>query len=288
MKNKALRLASVVLATIMMLTVFCSNMSLNVNAEKNIEEIVSWSYKQTPKNINNNAIPSANGKGTLTVVGPSSLGRSSEMIGAKGWKVNDYWLFYIDASEYESMTFEFTLRGTKNAPANWELDFSTDNSEWTMIDTISLPFKNGDSIASFYVDSLPQKLNHKTFWLRLKVKDGTVVKDGEVVEKFHAGAYANVNNVVFMGRKAGTDSDVKVCEAVYTDSENGEVLPNEKVHLMCNTEGAVIYFNTDGSENYIPYLRPLEITENTTVKAFAYAEGVKDSDVSEFVFTVAR
>lgn len=101
MKNKALRLASVVLATIMMLTVFCSNMSLNANAENNIEEIASWSYKQTPKSITNNSIPSANGKGTLTVVGPSSLGRSSEMIGAKGWKVNDYWLFYIDASEYE-------------------------------------------------------------------------------------------------------------------------------------------------------------------------------------------
>lgn len=55
-----------------------------------------------------------------------------------------------------------------------------------------------------------------------------------------------------------------------------------------NMKGAGIYFNTDGSENYIPYSRPLEITENTTVKAFAYAEGIKDSEVSEFIFTVAR
>lgn len=57
--------------------------------------------------------------------------------------------------------------------------------------------------------------------------------------------------------------------------------------ISCDTDGAIIYFTTDGSDpdfNSAMYETPINITEATTVKAIAYAVGFVSSDISEISY----
>ena len=67
--------------------------------------------------------------------------------------------------------------------------------------------------------------------------------------------------------------------------------PTMKVHLTCATEGAKIYYTTDGSspvESSELYTAPFEISSTVTVKARAYAAGKAASGVVSASYTRRR
>ena len=69
----------------------------------------------------------------------------------------------------------------------------------------------------------------------------------------------------------------------------GEVDKGTKVKITCTTEGAVIYYTTDGSAptaDSTKYESEIEITAATTIKAFAIKSGMKNSTVAEVTYTV--
>lgn len=65
------------------------------------------------------------------------------------------------------------------------------------------------------------------------------------------------------------------------------------ITLTCETEGSTIYYTLDGTcpcENTSSVIRydgtPIVINETTTIKAIAYAEGMYESEVATFVYTI--
>jgi N-acetyl-beta-hexosaminidase len=69
----------------------------------------------------------------------------------------------------------------------------------------------------------------------------------------------------------------------------GEVANGATVALATTTPDAVIHYTTDGSdptETSTAYSAPIEITEETTIKAIATAEGFAASDVLEAHYTL--
>lgn len=69
------------------------------------------------------------------------------------------------------------------------------------------------------------------------------------------------------------------------------VAKNTKVALFSDTEDASIYYTTDGtspdiSETKLLYISPIEILENITIFALARKEGMVDSDVAEFIYSI--
>ena len=69
----------------------------------------------------------------------------------------------------------------------------------------------------------------------------------------------------------------------------GEVDKGTKVKITCTTEGAVIYYTTDGSAptaDSTKYESEIEITAATTIKAFAVKSGLKDSGVASAEYTI--
>ncbi len=59
--------------------------------------------------------------------------------------------------------------------------------------------------------------------------------------------------------------------------------------ISCSTEGATIYYTTDGTTpdmNSTVYSEPLSITETTTVKAVAMKDGLDDSEVAEAKYII--
>lgn len=77
-------------------------------------------------------------------------------------------------------------------------------------------------------------------------------------------------------------------EAPVFDPDGGEVAKGAEVRISCNTEGAAIYYTTDGSEptgSDEEYIQPIVINQSVTIKAIAIKEDEK-SDVAQASFTV--
>ena len=84
--------------------------------------------------------------------------------------------------------------------------------------------------------------------------------------------------------------DATRVQPVYATPSQGEVPIGTEVALKSNTEGAQIYYTLDGTEpsetNGEVYEQPIEITEDTTIKAIAVKEEKKPSEITTFVYTV--
>ena len=87
-----------------------------------------------------------------------------------------------------------------------------------------------------------------------------------------------------------TETNPTKVQAVSATPKEGMVPQGTKVELTTSTEGATIYFTLDGSEpntNSTKYSAPIEITVDTTIKAMAVKEGLTNSDVSQFSYSIA-
>lgn len=72
-------------------------------------------------------------------------------------------------------------------------------------------------------------------------------------------------------------------------ASGSRVAKDTRVNLTCATEGADIYYTTDGSlptASSLKYSQSVIIDRNMTVKAIAIKQGYKNSDVAEFAYTV--
>ncbi|MFS0628018.1 chitobiase/beta-hexosaminidase C-terminal domain-containing protein, partial [Brevibacillus sp. 179-C8.2 HS] len=73
------------------------------------------------------------------------------------------------------------------------------------------------------------------------------------------------------------------------DPSGRAVLSGTKVTLSTPTEGATIYYTTDGStpsRSSVEYTGPIEVTSEITIKAIAVKEGMLDSEVMEEHYTI--
>ena len=71
----------------------------------------------------------------------------------------------------------------------------------------------------------------------------------------------------------------------------GEISAGTSIELSCTTNDAVIYYTTDGTEpsvSSMKYSNPIPINETTTIKAVAVKEGMENSFISTFVYTVSQ
>lgn len=117
-------------------------------------------------------------------------------------------------------------------------------------------------------------------------------------------SYINSNSVTYT--QGGSSGHVRIIsiKIIYSVDESIVVSPNkpetpvltesceffekQMVEITNTTDGAIIYYTTDGSEpsadNGIKYESPFTITETTTVKAIAVKEG-ESSDIVEATYT---
>src|SRR5699024_7250455 len=69
----------------------------------------------------------------------------------------------------------------------------------------------------------------------------------------------------------------------------GTIASGTEVELSTTTEGATIYYTTNGdepTEDSEAYAEPIVVEEDMTIKAFAVKEGLESSNVMDFAYTV--
>ena len=70
---------------------------------------------------------------------------------------------------------------------------------------------------------------------------------------------------------------------------SGNYTATQNVTISCDTEGAIIYYTTDGknpTEESNVYSLPIEVSKTTTIKAFAKKDGMKNSGIANATFKI--
>lgn len=83
--------------------------------------------------------------------------------------------------------------------------------------------------------------------------------------------------------------DVEMVETPEANIESGHIDEGERVRLSTSTDGADIYYTTDGSIPTVyskKYTGSILIESDTVIKAFAVKEDMRDSDVATYTYLV--
>lgn len=100
---------------------------------------------------------------------------------------------------------------------------------------------------------------------------------------------SNAANYNFFLDIFATAGGTPVCATPTITPASGTYYETQSVTISCATEGATIYYTTDGSAptaGSAVYSSPIEVTENTTIKAIAMKEGYDDSSVATAEYTI--
>ena len=193
-------------------------------------------------------------------------------LGTYSWRLRDVstvsWIITISSGGVSN--FNVDIRRWDGSPSpDYNLDYSTDGgTSWTTVTTINN-------------SALDNSSNWKTF----------------------SGTINNANNNIKIRLKAnGTTERIMVDNFVWTGYSGGTptvATPNISpstgnfyspfnATISCTTEGATIYYTTDGSDpddTVTEYTEPIYIEDTTTLKAIAYAEGYDTSSIATAVYT---
>ncbi|CAH8768430.1 5'-nucleotidase C-terminal domain-containing protein [Paenibacillus dendritiformis] len=99
--------------------------------------------------------------------------------------------------------------------------------------------------------------------------------------------HRGVKSTTFMEKVTVTPPDQAA--SVTAIPPSGAVQAGTRVSLSSPTVTASVYYNLNGNSDkseFIPYTQPIEITGPTTIKAYAKQDGLKDSDIAEFIYSV--
>ena len=111
-----------------------------------------------------------------------------------------------------------------------------------------------------------------------------------ILKKVAGVALAAVLALGMFSCSIGNDDPVKETVATPAFSvASGAVDSGTSVTISCSTEGAKIYYTTDGSEpsaSGIEYTEAISITEVVTLKAIAVKSGMNDSAVASASYTI--
>lgn len=269
--------------------------------------VAEWSYSALPENTE--TIAATSGSGTLTCAGAIVDSYTSSGLTAKPWVYDvaaaSGWVMDVDAANSSDLRFTAELRSSGTGPAQFQLMYCLDGQTgWTPIAGTEITLKSTNKEKVYDGLTLPAELNGSHFKLGvLLMGDASVnafVKNDETLKIAPTGT-SSINHIIITGTADGTtgggeaggeepggeeEPKPQICAKVTADAAPGEVISGTKVTLSCKTEGAVITYNTDGSESYKPYTEAITITENTTIYAVADKEGYAQSEKAVFAYTI--
>ena len=116
------------------------------------------------------------------------------------------------------------------------------------------------------------ELTPGTYYIRIKAADTTLASETVALV---IKAYAAPGQV----------------QAPLFDPPAGSYEGEQNISITCETPDAVIYYTVDGSDpatDSTKYSKPVSVTENMTIKAFAVKDGMNNSAVSTAVYTIGE
>ncbi len=154
------------------------------------------------------------------------------------------------------------------------------SSNWGLPDTVKVSYACGETAWLPVEWTAPAGFDENATGVQALTATGTI--------KFPSSVSASDSTTVSCSIEVAAPGSA---EAPVADPEPGTYTGTQLVWLSCATEGAQIYYTTDGTEpteKSMLYEGPIALEHSATVKARAYRAHMKASDVVELSYTIVH
>lgn len=274
------------------------------NVEAQQQTIAGWAF---PSLLNQNVVAADCGNGTLYADGTHSssvwtvttnqnsyglyynfagvapatalcdVTSAGKCMSANGQENNDSsWVFVVSTTDFMNIQMSFNHRGSSAGFKTQTWSHSSDGVNFT-IDTVMTGMNTGTSSSFAVVKGFSLSAdanNQETLYIKVTFGGAT-------------GSAGNnrMDNICISG-----ESNLPVTATPTFTPAGGLFCDATNVALTCYTEGATIYYTTDGSEpndeTGILYTEPILVDATMTIRAIAYAEGLDASAVQVEEYTL--
>lgn len=255
-----------------------SNLYASVNASDNAK--IKWS---------DTADLYVNSDGTVSPDQAPIMGTSKTDLLA--WGTYPYFETVISTAGYEDIKFSAKLGGTKKAPRDWKLQYSTDGTNYIDIDgAVYTITDNKNMELAFDNVALPEAcFNQRTVYIRMVVFNDIAINGTNAVVNQLSGDAA-VNNIRITGSSLSVVTSLY--EPTITPDTGAVIYDDNMVTITDNNGGADVYYSVNGSEPVIytaefnPFDAKLAKTgDSVTITAYSkFNDIVSESVTSVFTF----
>lgn len=204
-------------------------------------------------------------------------------VNIKAYVSNEGYITFANNNSYyiyrdSALAFSFRLVGftTTNGWQNWIITY--DNGFNTL-------YINGTLKASFNL-ILTDLSNTLTFGKRLDIPERFPNADMDEIRIYSRSLELTEISELF---EMGVNYTLQQAETPTATPPSGEYTETQYIELTSGTTGASIYYTTDGTDpddNDTLYTGSIEISENTILKAIAYAEGFLPSNILTEIYNI--
>jgi hypothetical protein len=170
------------------------------------------------------------------------------------WGDSPYIQISLNASEYKDMSFSIDLAGSKKAPANWKMQYSTDGENFTDISNtnFTITTDNRKLMTTYLKDvKLPSDCDGaENVVIRLVPTSTTTVEGGVYTDTSTSGELA-INNIIIEGSssKTGINGDLNLDGKITVQDATVLQKSIAKLIKLNSAQNAVADYNNDGNVN---------------------------------------
>ena len=287
MKKMSKRLLSLLLAVIMVVGV----LPVMSFAEEEIT-VASWTIAnaQTKDGVFAEAASDISGDNDTT---NSYSGSGGINFGGNGWSDGKAFYFSTPTTGYEKLTVSGSVRASKTGPAKVKLQGKVGDTWTDLSESIEIGNTSGTTTKKFSVKLTSTAMDNQNVAEFRIVVDGNTAGNGSTIATSGTMYIASKLSITGSALTGSTDPESKVVTPVISPATKTVNEKSVSVTITCATEGATIYYTTDGTDptvndgNAYNAEAGLSVTVDTStvVKAFAVKEGMTDSDIATATYT---
>ncbi|MCL1809849.1 MAG: 5'-nucleotidase C-terminal domain-containing protein [Clostridiales bacterium] len=260
--------------------------------------VAEWNYSAVPPAA---AVPATGGENKdgalLTNFQNAVPGFSTGSLVITDWATGTgekYWMLAFPSKDFESMTVSLAQRSSGTGPRDFKLQYSVDGNTWKSVTSNQYDASVVSTALAVTLNNvpLPAEANDMDMvYLRLLLASNISSRAGtgtySPTELIASGGTSNINSIVVAGKYIGDSGPViEKVAAVTANPAPGAIEQNAKVALACATQGALIKYTLNGTD-YLDYEEAFAVASlPAVVKAYAVKEGMADSDIATFAYTL--
>ena len=250
MKQKVLKLMCLLCVCMMGASAWGTNESLTIDFENQVGTYTKWSLDNFAQS------------------GSGITAHDGSNFGTTGGKTTASATTKDKIASPQSFSCYFSKTSNNTTASTWYLEVSTDGSNWTEVATQDAKSMNKGVWVEFTADLT----KYSDVYVRLRYDGTTAVRAvDDIVLTYSIG------------------DATPTCSAPTFSVADGMVFAGTEVTISSATDGATIYYTTDGSTpsaSSSVYSAAITINESMTIKAYAVKSGYDDSDVATASYTI--
>lgn len=252
-----------------------SNLFASVNAKDQAK--IKWSgtadlYTNTSNTVNSDQAP---------VMGTSKTA-------ALGWGTYPYFETIVSTAGFENIKFSAKLGGTKKAPKEWKLQYSTDGINYTDVsNAVYAITANKTMEQAFNEILLPAECNNvKNLHIRMVVSKDLAINGINTIVNQTSGDAA-VNNIKVTG------ASLSIITSLYAPTilpESGStIFDDDSIIIKDNNGGADVYYSVNSGEPVLytgeitPFDNNSKIGDTAVITAYSAFNDIKSDEITTTV-----